>query len=123
MMDEAFEEMWDSAAASDQPVRQVKRAEGGLQWDPGRGRVRRAIVRGKAYGARTLAESILPYMPSNYSVLVDTETDSDLGSGLQVTIEGRDVAGWTLDGYVLPRLASGMYYGVEYFGEYDSETS
>jgi hypothetical protein len=32
---------------------------------------------------------------------------------VQVLIGGRDESGWTLDGYVLPRLASGMYYGSE----------
>lgn len=30
-----------------------------------------------------------------------------------VIIKGKDVAGWTLDGYVLPRLASGLYFGEE----------
>ena len=28
-------------------------------------------------------------------------------------IGGRDVAGWTLDAYVIPRLASGLYFATE----------
>ena len=28
-------------------------------------------------------------------------------------IAGRDVAGWTLDAYVIPRLASGLYFATE----------
>jgi hypothetical protein len=49
-------------------------------------------------------EAIRRYLPSNYSA------DSDGGS---VFIHGEDNAGWTLDGYVLPRLASGLYFGRE----------
>ena len=45
------------------------------------------------------------YLPSNYKVI---EANED-----HVVIEGRDHAGWTLDGYVLPRLASGLYFGKE----------
>jgi hypothetical protein len=30
-----------------------------------------------------------------------------------VIIAGTDYAGWTLDGYVLPRLASGLMFGEE----------
>jgi len=47
---------------------------------------------------------IRAYLPSNYGA------DSD---GKNVFIHGIDVAGWTLDGYVLPRLASGLYFGRE----------
>ena len=31
----------------------------------------------------------------------------------QTVIAGRDVAGWTLDAYVIPRLASGLYFAAE----------
>jgi hypothetical protein len=44
------------------------------------------------------------YMPSNYRVYV---CDDD------ILIAGNDVAGWTLDGYVIPRLASGGYTAKE----------
>jgi hypothetical protein len=36
-----------------------------------------------------------------------------LGGREGLVIEGTDNAGWTLDGYVLPRLASGLYFGKE----------
>lgn len=40
------------------------------------------------------------YLPSNYSVS---------GEGPDaIYIEGQDNAGWTLDGYVIPRLGSGL---------------
>ena len=47
---------------------------------------------------------IRAYLPSNYTA------DSD---GKSVFIHGIDVAGWTLDGYVIPRLASGLYFARE----------
>ena len=31
----------------------------------------------------------------------------------ETVIGGRDVAGWTLDAYVIPRLASGLYFATE----------
>jgi len=45
------------------------------------------------------------YLPDNYVV----EGVTTHG----VVISGHDVAGWTLDGYVLPRLASGVLVGSE----------
>jgi hypothetical protein len=61
---------------------------------------RRAIVTGPA-------ETVARYLPSNYTV-----NGTDVGEG-RVLISGVDNAGWTLDGYVLPRLASGLYGGRE----------
>jgi len=52
-------------------------------------------------GPKTVAK----YLPANYSVLGVT----DLG----IVVGGRDEAGWTLDGYVLPRLSSGLIAGQE----------
>lgn len=57
---------------------------------------RRAIVTGPA-------ETVARYLPSNYTV-----NSTDVGPG-RVLISGVDSAGWTLDDYVLPRLASGLY--------------
>lgn len=58
--------------------------------------------------ARVLNETdvdrVQAYMPGNYSVEV---TDDGL------TIIGTDRAGWTLDGYVIPRLASGLIFAEE----------
>lgn len=49
---------------------------------------------------------VAKYLPANYRVVDNDLTDSCI-------IEGHDNAGWTLDGYVLPRLASGLYFGEE----------
>lgn len=54
-------------------------------------------------GARD-AEQVKAYMPSNYLVRVRDGV---------IFIEGEDVAGWTLDDYVIPRLASGLINAVE----------
>jgi hypothetical protein len=48
-------------------------------------------------------ETVAAYLPSNYAVLA---VDQD-GS---VIIGGIDNHGWTLDAYVIPRLASGMIH-------------
>jgi hypothetical protein len=55
------------------------------------------------------ARVIEAYMPSNYSafpVIADSVT-------VGVLIVGEDSHGWTLDDYVLPRLASGLYFARE----------
>jgi hypothetical protein len=44
------------------------------------------------------------YLPKNYTATV---RDGD------VVIEGMDDHGWTLDGYVIPRLRSGLIVAVE----------
>jgi len=49
-------------------------------------------------------DTIRRYLPSNYRADVDGE---------HVWISGYDSAGWTLDGYVIPRLASGLYRAEE----------
>lgn len=49
--------------------------------------------------------TVRQYLPRGYDVLCEHDGD--------VIIQGRDVAGWTLDEYVLPRLASGLYFGGE----------
>lgn len=41
------------------------------------------------------------YLPSNYSTIPTPHG---------IIVWGRDFRGWTLDGYVLPRLASGWYF-------------
>jgi hypothetical protein len=64
-------------------------------------RTRGAVVRGLNISAETVAA----YLPSNYRVVWSDDES--------VTIEGEDVAGWTLDDYVLPRLASGLMFGTE----------
>ena len=51
------------------------------------------------------ARQVEAYLPSNYIVVRPV-------TGLRV-ISGRDNAGWTLDGYVIPRLASGLIIAEE----------
>jgi hypothetical protein len=48
--------------------------------------------------------TISDYMPANYQA---AQLDG------YVEISGYDVAGWTLDGYVIPRLASGLINATE----------
>lgn len=58
---------------------------------------RQAVV---PFGMSGTVETIERYLPGNYRVV-------------GVLIEGEDNCGWTLDEYVLPRLASGLYFGRE----------
>jgi hypothetical protein len=72
--------------------------------------MRKAIIKGLAESESLgLAEARLArvkaYLPGNY-----TATLADDGL---ITIEGEDVAGWTLDDYVIPRLASGLIFAEE----------
>lgn len=53
------------------------------------------------------AEEVTAYLPNNYRVL-----GNELGTDALLVV-GRDDHGWTLDGYVLPRLGSGMIFGEE----------
>lgn len=61
---------------------------------------RYAVLRQKA----DRLESVQRFMPSNYTARI---------IGPHVLVAGQDSAGWTLEGYVLPRLASGMFFGTE----------
>lgn len=56
------------------------------------------------------AKQLWAYLPQNYNII-----GGDLGEpGKPVyLIAGTDVAGWTLDGYVIPRLASGTIFAIE----------
>lgn len=55
--------------------------------------------------ATTRVEVVARYLPANYRV---TGVD-----GEWTYIAGHDDAGWTLDDYVIPRLASGLYFAEE----------
>lgn len=48
-------------------------------------------------------DTIEAYLPGNYTAREVT----------LIVIEGEDNAGWTLDGYVIPRLASGLHAAIE----------
>jgi hypothetical protein len=70
--------------------------------------IRYAIVYGNG------ADRVAAYLPRNYRVIHDTLLiDPDGSSRNVVVIEGQDDAGWTLDGYVIPRLASGLISATE----------
>lgn len=75
----------------------------------GGGPARFAVVR----GARRV-EEVLAYLPDNYGLMESwQEENGPRRARLVVVIGGYDRAGWTLDGYVLPRLASGLLAGEE----------
>ena len=61
-------------------------------------------------GGGITPERVAAYLPSNYSVLDDDCVGRD---GDTVVIGGRDSAGWTLEAYVTPRLATGLMYVCE----------
>ena len=75
---------------------------------------REAIVTG---GARNLDE-VRAYLPSNYQAdeVIVNRTDwavEPYRQEVRILIHGEDMAGWTLDGYVIPRLASGLIFAEE----------
>jgi len=78
--------------------------------------MRRAIVRNiVATSTEDALRVVRAYLPDNYQAVV-AEVDADLSikrPRYKVEIEGKDNAGWTLDDYVIPRLASGLYFAEE----------
>jgi len=59
------------------------------------------------------AEKIARYLPGCYEVISEGVTYEGDKARPFVVIQGNDVAGWTLDDYVIPRLASGLYWAKE----------
>lgn len=77
--------------------------------------LRFAIVK-SSHPTERLAAKVEAYLPAGYSVLACEDEEQEPGAELrqgEVLIGGRDEAGWTMDDYVLPRLASGLYIGRE----------
>ena len=73
--------------------------------------IREATVSAKniGWGGDPLA-TVKQYLPANYDAEIrPTVYDEEE----VITIFGHDNAGWTLDGYVIPRLASGMIFATE----------
>lgn len=70
---------------------------------------RYAIVKGRNVTRRVIEA----YMPGNYAVMGVVDDDGDACA----VVSGEDVAGWTLDDYVIPRLASGLWFGDEVDGD------
>lgn len=56
-------------------------------------------------------EQIAAYLPRNYRVIGRTAIQAT--AQVYILIGGSDVAGWTLDDYVIPRLASGLIFAEE----------
>lgn len=66
---------------------------------------RMALVAGEWDKPADIMVRVNNYMPNNYS--------AEIVMGNRILITGTDVAGWTLDGYVIPRLASGLIFAEE----------
>ena len=74
--------------------------------------MRYAIIRGN----HATREQVQDYLPSNYNVVhVDP-------NGQGILIAGEDDHGWTMDDYVLPRLASGLMPGQEVWPQFVSDS-
>jgi hypothetical protein len=68
--------------------------------------LRTAIVRATPDTVQDTVYRVAAYLPANYTAsILDIDTDT-----CAVVIYGVDRAGWTLDGYVIPRLASGLIF-------------
>lgn len=65
--------------------------------------IRTAIIRRENW--KPAADTVARYLPGNYEVVAEGQT--------MIVIEGEDNAGWTMDDYVIPRLASGLIYARE----------
>lgn len=52
-------------------------------------------------------DDVVAYLPQNYRVLCVGQAEEH-GTNSVVYVIGEDNAGWTAEGYVIPRLASGM---------------
>ena len=75
-------------------------------------RKRQAIVRYTSPSAGQL-NTVRNYLPSNFTACESSGTIH----GDCILIEGFDRAGWTLDAYVIPRLASGLIVAKEILPE------
>ena len=83
-----------------------------FEWDAGELSMikfgRDAVIQRSASGRPDAAE-VAKYLPYNYEVVGETDTE--------ILITGEDDAGWSLDGYVIPRLGSGWITCREVGGE------
>jgi len=72
---------------------------------------RYALVRGHGI----TAEKVAAYLPRNYTVegVAQDHPFKDDYAETVVVVGGRDDHGWTLDGYVIPRLGSGLMGATE----------
>jgi hypothetical protein len=71
-------------------------------------------------------ETIARYLPANYKVIYiepSTRPDGGWSDMANVLVEGKDVAGWTLKDYVIPRLGSGLFGSREIFQTNDADAA
>ena len=68
-------------------------------------------------------EHVQNYLPQGYTAKIEYLPGNQAGktsNAMRIVIRGYDIAGWTLDGYVIPRLATGLIVATEVF-ENDSD--
>ena len=63
------------------------------------------VVVGRTSDPEAVLATVSRYLPDNYS--------AHLANDRSVLVAGNDVAGWTWEGYVKPRLASGLYLVID----------
>jgi hypothetical protein len=71
-------------------------------------KTRKAMVYVRRETQRPSLKTVEAYLPSNY-----TARYHKYNGDTHILIEGEDKAGWTLDGYVIPRLGSGLIIAKE----------
>lgn len=89
-------------------ARRIESAPEHYRFAAGGDEARFAVVR----NARTVREA-RAYLPDNYDLMESYEVEENGRIGLVVIIGGVDRLGWTLDDYVIPRLASGLIWAEE----------
>jgi len=112
--DNLFLEGWivqhrDHRADTDGPaVYRSPLYESRVEWNEIWNELRKALmtpVRRAVITQRADLDTVRAYLPHNYS--------AERNALDAIVIEGTDDAGWTLDGYVIPRLASGFIFAAE----------
>ncbi len=78
--------------------------------------VRFAVAAGRS------RKEVEQYLPANYELVSDHDADPE-GRIKNCVIQGRDDHGWTLDDYVIPRLASGNIGCREFQSRRDAEVA
>ena len=66
----------------------------------------------------TSLEHVQDYLPQGYTAKIEYLPGNQAGktsNAMRIVIRGYDIAGWTLDDYVIPRLASGLIVATEVF--------
>lgn len=75
--------------------------------------VRKAIVEvGSNHEPEDRLRVVQAYLPANYIARLESNA-APYDESIHIVIEGVDSAGWTLDDYVIPRLASGLITATE----------